>query len=104
MRMGSTPASRPRSLAKLFGRAVRVGPVRVGAIAGVFLDGSRVIGLEVAGPAGARCFLPWVAARVDEHEVRIDSALLLVDAIESYERSGARPVRDPSALAGLESG
>lgn len=98
MRMGSTPGA---SLAALLGSAVRVGTVRVGEIAGVFLDGSRVIGLEVAGPAGARRFLPWIAAGFDGSAVRVDSALLLVDAVDSYEQNGARPVRDASVLAEL---
>ena len=77
--------------------------MRVGEVVGVFLDGSvpRAIGLEVLGAGGARRFLPWVAARFEPGLTRIESALLLVDGVDSYERLGAVPLRDRAALARL---
>jgi hypothetical protein len=94
--------SLPGSLAPLLGAGVRVGTVRVGEVVGVFLRGSDAIGLEVMAAQGARLFLPWFAARLDPDGVRIESAFLLVDAVESYERHGALPVRDAASLALLQ--
>ena len=88
------------SLAELLGAVVLVGTIRVGEVQGIFVDetGSSAIGLEVAGTGGIRRFLPWVAATRHEGGVSIASALLLVDDGASYERLGARTVRDAEAL------
>jgi hypothetical protein len=91
------------SLAELLGAVVRVGTVRVGEVVGVFVDtsGLRAIGLEIASVGGLRRFLPWVAARYDAATVWVDSALVFVDDGASYERLGARPIRDAAALGAL---
>lgn len=91
------------SLAELLGASVRVGTIRVGEVGGVFVDrgGLRAIGLEVLGAGGVRRFLPWVAARARGDLVVVDSALVLVDDGASYERLGARAIRDPAALEGV---
>jgi hypothetical protein len=96
----------PVSLSELLGVDVLVGTVRVGEVSAVFVDesGLRAIGVEVAGAGGARRFLPWVAARMAPDTVSVDSALFLVDDGESYERRGARAVRDRHELAGLVAG
>jgi hypothetical protein len=88
-------------LAPLLGAPCRVRDVRVGHIAGIYVDADhgRVIGLDVTCPEQTRRFLPWLAVEVDGGHVRADSALLLVDAGESYERLGARVIRDPAELA-----
>ena len=93
----------PGSLADLLGTTVRVGTVRVGEVAGAFVDrhGRRVIGLEVSGPGGVRRFLPWFAASLLERDIQVSSALLIVDDGASYERIGARALRDPLTLAGM---
>lgn len=95
--------SPPGSLVDLLGAVVRVGSVRVGEVAGVFVDGSglRAIGLEVAGAGGVRRFLPWVAARWGDGAVVVESALVIVDDGASYERLGARPMREPALLEPL---
>jgi hypothetical protein len=91
------------ALADLLGVAVRVGTIRVGEVAGVFVDetGARAIGLEVASAGGLRRFLPWFAAIRTEGGIALTSALLLVDDGASYERLGAHAVRDGTRLAGL---
>lgn len=95
--------SPPDSLADLLGAAVRVGTVRVGEVVGVFVDrsGSRVIGLEVSSTGGLRRFVPWFAARREGSVVSVESALVIVDDGASYERLGARPIRDPASLLAL---
>lgn len=95
--------SRVHGLAGLLGAAVRADSTRVGEVVGVFLDAGAeyVLGLEVASVGGARRFLPWVAADVDELGVRIPSPLVLVDERESYERLGARAIGDPLVLEAL---
>lgn len=91
------------SLAELLGTAVRVGTLRVGEVVGVFVDhrGDRAIGLEVSGAGGMRRFLPWVAARSADGVVSVESALVIVDDGASYERLGARAIRDPASLANV---
>lgn len=91
------------SLAGLLGAAVRVGTIRVGEVAGVFVDREelRAIGLEVSTPGGARRFVPWVAARQVNGAIRVDSSLLIVDDSASYERLGARVMRDVVSLGRL---
>ena len=91
------------ALADLLGVAVRVGTIRVGEVAGIFVDeiGTRAIGLEVASADGVRRFLPWFAATRAQGGVAVTSALLLVDDGESYERLGAHAIRDATRLAGL---
>jgi hypothetical protein len=90
----------PGVSAGLLGRAIRVGTVRVGEVTGVLVDAGqlRPIGLEVASGGGARRFLPWFAASVEPEGVRIESALLLVDEVDAYERLGARTLREPEEL------
>jgi hypothetical protein len=85
---------------------VRVGTVRVGEVVGVFVDdsGARAIGLEISGAGGARRFLPWVAARLASGAVSVESALFLVDDGSSYERLGARSLRDRLELEGWRAG
>jgi hypothetical protein len=92
------------ALSELLGAVVRVGTVRVGDVSGVFVDatGARAIGLEVAGAGGVRRFLPWVAAKREEDVVSVASALFLVDDGASYERLGARAIRDASVLGALQ--
>ena len=94
--------SQPGSLADLLGAAVQVRTVRVGEVVGVFLDrtGRRAIGLELSS-GGLRRFLPWVAARVEGGVVVVESSLVIVDDGESYERLGARRIRDAASLRAL---
>ncbi len=79
------------SLGSVLGAPVRVGDIRVGEVAGVLVDASQrtAIGLVIAGPGATRRFLPWIAATFEGGAVHADSALLLVDGGESYERRGA---------------
>ncbi len=79
------------SLGSVIGAPVRVGDIRVGEVAGVLVDASQrtAIGLVIAGPGAMRRFLPWIAATFEGGAVHADSALLLVDGSESYERRGA---------------
>lgn len=90
-------------LSELLGLPVRIGSLRVGEVTGVFVDQSapRAIGLEVVGARGTYHFLPWVAATFAAAAVFLDSALLLVDDGPSYERLGAKSMRDPIDLSGL---
>jgi len=92
------------SLADLLGAAVRVGTVRVGEVVGVLLDrdGLRAIGLEVSSAGGTKRFVPWFAARRDGRVVAVESALVIVDDGGSYERLGARPLRDPTVLRAMQ--
>ena len=92
------------SLSALLGAAVRVGTVRVGDVVGVFVDrdGRRAIGLEVSTAGGIRRFVPWVAARYVDGAVSLDSALVIMDDSASYERLGARSLRDTESLGGLQ--
>ena len=94
----------PGSLAELIGAAVRVGTVRIGEVVGVYVDRSdrRAIGLEISSAGGNRRFLPWFAGRLEGRSVRVESALVIVDDGGSYERLGARSIRDPAALAGMQ--
>jgi hypothetical protein len=91
------------SLPALLGRTVRVGDVLVGQVSGILVDAgtTRAIGLEISGAGDARRFLPWFAAHVDESVVSVDSAFLLVDGIEGYERRGALVLRDAAGLTAL---
>ena len=106
--MTTRPTTRemPGALAGLLGRGVRVGTVRVGEVTGVLVDAEqlRPIGLEVASGGGARRFLPWFAVSVEPDGVHIESALLLVDQIDAYERLGARTLRQAGALDALREG
>ena len=90
-------------LGELLGATVRVGTVKVGEVEGVFVDdrARRAIGLEVSGSGGVRRFLPWIAARLAQGAVSVESALFLVDDGASYERLGARLARDREALDGF---
>jgi len=101
MRMGV-----PGSLGELLGGSVRVGGVRVGEVAGVLVDRSvsRTIGLEVSSAGGARRFVPWFAVGIQHGGITVDSAFLLVDGIDGYERLGAVTLREPSALVLLRAG
>ena len=94
------------ALSETLGATVRVGTVRVGEVGAVLLDSgrSRAIGFEVSGTGGVKRFLPWVAARIAPGVVSVESALLLVDDGESYERLGAMPVREGKELDGLLAG
>lgn len=69
----------------------------------MFLDraGRRAIGLEVSSADRIRRFVPWVAVRSDGRIVAVESALVIVDDGESYERLGARSIRDRAALLAL---
>lgn len=98
-----TSEGTPGALTGLLGRAIRVGTVRVGEVTGVLVGAGhlRPIGLEVASGGGARRFLPWFAASIEPDGVHIESALLLVDQIDAYERLGARTLRQEGALEGL---
>lgn len=92
-----------RGLAEVLGTSVRVSGVRVGDVAGVFLDPrrERAIGLAVASVDGVRRFLPLFAATFEEGFVSALSALFLVDAWDSYERRGAVAIDDRAALSGV---
>ena len=94
---------RTGSLAGLLGMPCRVRDVRVGEVAGVFVDAgaTRVIGLDIRSADGVRRFLPWIAAERSEGAVSVRSSLLLVDAGDSYSRLGARGITDARELAGL---
>jgi hypothetical protein len=96
--------SLPDSLADLLGAVVRVGTVRVGEVVGVYVDrgGGRAIGLEVSGAGGIRRFLPWFAVRQEGRIVVVESALVIVDDGASYERLGARSIRDPVTLLTMQ--
>jgi hypothetical protein len=104
MAPSSTTESFGASLACLLGRPARVGGVLVGQVSGVLVDApaTRAIGLEIAGPGDTRRFLPWFAARLDETAVSVESAFLLVDQIDGYERRGAVVLRDPAGLSSFE--
>ena len=90
-------------LSELLGLPVRIGSLRAGEVTGVFVDqrAHRAIGLEVVGPRGTYHFLPWVAATFGGAAVFLDSSLLLVDDGSSYERLGAKSMRDPIDLSAL---
>lgn len=92
-------------LRALLGAPVRLHDLRLGTVTGVYGDASfaRVIGLEVTSPDGRRRLLPWVAARVEEGVVHLQSALVLVETgeLEGYGRLGARVARAPAELDGL---
>jgi hypothetical protein len=98
---GRSVALRP--LAGLLGVPCRIRDVRVGEIAGVYLDGAgeRVIGLDVRSPGGVHRFVPWVAAELHDDEVSVRSAFLLVDDAASYSRLRAFEVSDADELAHL---
>jgi hypothetical protein len=94
--------SSPDSLTRILDATVRVGGIRVGRVSGILFDasGTRVIGLEVASPDGARRFLPWVAATIANGDVWVRSALQLVDWSDTYERDGALVSRSPAEVEG----
>lgn len=89
------------SLGSVIGAPVRVGDIRVGEVAGALVDASQhtAIGLVIAGPGAMRRFLPWIAATFEGGSVYANSALLLVDGSESYERRGAVVVDERHELA-----
>lgn len=92
------------SLAELLGAACCVREVRIGEVTSVIVDAelTRVLGLDIRSPDGRRRFLPWVAADLERQGgVGIRSAFLLVDAIDSYMRRGARRISDYAELATL---
>ena len=91
------------SLGSVVGAPVRVGDIRVGEVAGVLVDASQrtAIGLVIAGPGAARRFLPWIASTFEGGVVHAGSALLLVDASDSYERRGAVVVDAAHDLASV---
>jgi hypothetical protein len=92
-----------RSLSGLLGTPCRVRDVRVGEVAGVYVDetGSRVIGFDIRSAGGVHRFLPWVASELEDNGVNVRSAFLLVDDAESYSRLGAFEISKPEELARL---
>ena len=91
------------SLAGLLGIPMRVGTIRVGEVVGVFVDQTarRAIGLEVSTLGGEHRFVPWIVARHANGSVSVDSSLVIVDDGASYERLGARVIRDVASLGGV---
>ena len=87
----------------MLGAAVRVGTIRVGEVVGVFVDREerRAIGIEVSTAGGARRFVPWVAAQHADGAICVHSSLVIVDDSASYERRGARVLRDVVSLGRL---
>ena len=63
---------------------VRIGDVEVGRVSDVLLSRSlgHVLGFVVHGRGARRYFLPWVAARVEEHHVAALSILGLLSTSE----------------------
>jgi hypothetical protein len=90
-------------LSDLLGRTVRIGGVLVGQVSGILVDAATTcaLGLEIAGAGDSHRFLPWFAAHIDDSVVSVDSAFLLVDGIDGYERRGALVLRDAAGLTAL---
>jgi hypothetical protein len=78
----------------LLGRAVVVGPVRVGRVSGVLVDDAdAVVGVAVEAVRGGTAgFLPWPAATVEANEAIRSGPHAMLDAGEAafYLRQGAR--------------
>lgn len=72
---------RGRAASEVLALPVRLHGIRLGQPVDAFLDErvDRVVGFEVRCGDGARRFLPFAVARLQEDEIEVDSALMLVD-------------------------
>ena len=72
---------RGRAVSEVLALPVRLHGMQLGRPVDAFLDelADRVIGFEVRCGDGARRFLPFTVARLQEEEIGVDSALVLVD-------------------------
>jgi len=81
---GSRDGRLSLAAAQLLGAPVRVAGLRSGSVEEVVLgaDLSVVLGVVVATRAAQRCFLPWVAARLDDGALVASSPLALLGDVE----------------------
>ncbi len=85
---------RGRAAAELLSLPVRMHGIHLGTPIDALVDAraDRLLGFEVLCGDGARRFLPFAVARVEEDQIALDSALTLIDErdVAYYRRNSRR--------------
>jgi hypothetical protein len=96
----------PWRLADVLRASVWVAEARVGSVGDIYATagGQKVVGLEIASPAGERWFLPWVTCTLEDGVIRCATSLVFIgaDQLEFYVRHGMRQLREDGTTLWVE--